>query len=530
MSLLRPNANDVAWTSNCSPSVVSQSGLCARCIDGCQGNCEVFQASFRGRELLRSGPSGGVPSGGERHLPVDYSHLNIQGWAMGDEDSPGRSDAASEAGILSVVNVQAEYGWDKKVKMAAPVLTGGLGAAEIARRNWEHVAAGAAISGITLVCGQDICGSDPGLKLDARGCVVSSAEMDRRIETYLRYHRGLGEILVQTGVCDARLGVAEYVLEKHGLDSIELTWGRAGQCLADESCTDSLTRALEWQQRGHLVTPDPSDPLVQEAQHDGSIRHFQRHSRLGFTEQDAFLDECDRLRRLGFQRITLHARACGLPELAMALKWASLAKIDLLTIDGASAAAEMKPWRMRDEWGMPGLYLHSAAVRFADRLARKGLRVPDLALTGGFSAEGHLFKALALGAPYVKAVCMGRALMIPGMVGKNVRLWMQNGGLPKTVSQYGETLEEIFVCWGQVAEIVGNKEMQKIPLGAVGVYSYVQKLTAGLQHLMAGAGSFSLSALRRTDLVSLTRECAEVTGVPYVMDAARDEAEAILDG
>jgi hypothetical protein len=29
--------------------------------------------------------------------------------------------------------------------------------------------------------------------------------------------------------------------------------------------------------------------------------------------------------------------------------------------------------------------------------------------------------------------------------------------------------------------------------------------------------------------MSLTRECAEVTGIPYVMDANREEAEAILD-
>jgi len=42
-----------------------------------------------------------------------------------------------------------------------------------------------------------------------------------------------------------------------------------------------------------------------------------------------------------------------------------------------------------------------------------------MAIAGGFSLEDHIFKALALGAPYFKAVCMGRALMIPAIVGKN---------------------------------------------------------------------------------------------------------------
>jgi glutamate synthase domain-containing protein 2 len=179
---------------------------------------------------------------------------------------------------------------------------------------------------------------------------------------------------------------------------------------------------------------------------------------------------------------------------------------------------------------MPALYLHAVAAQFAQRLAGNGRRVPDLALAGAFSAEDHVLKAVALGAPYVKAVCMGRAMMIPALVGKNIGLWMNDGGLPPTVSQYGKTPEEIFVCWEQVADLVGKDEMRNIPLGAVGIYSYVQKLSVGLQQLMAGARCFRIPAVGRHILMSLSRECADVTGIPYVMDAGREEAEAILDG
>jgi hypothetical protein len=77
---------------------------------------------------------------------------------------------------------------------------------------------------------------------------------------------------------------------------------------------------------------------------------------------------------------------------------------------------------------------------------------------------------------------------------------------------------------------VGKDEMKNIPLGAVGIYSDVNKLSVGLQQLMAGARCFSLPAISRRELISLTRECAEVTGIPYVMDAYRDQAEAILEG
>jgi glutamate synthase domain-containing protein 2 len=141
-----------------------------------------------------------------------------------------------------------------------------------------------------------------------------------------------------------------------------------------------------------------------------------------------------------------------------------------------------------------------------------------------------VFKALAMGAPYVKAVCMGRALMIPGMVGKNIEQWIANNDLPKTVGQFGSTVEEIFVNYEAVKEVLGNGSIKDIPLGAIGIFSYADKIRVGLQQLMAGARCFRLDTITRRELMSLTEECTKVTGIPYVMDAYRQEADAILNG
>ncbi len=530
MNLQQPNANDATQTSNRSRSVAPQSGLCSRCIDGCKGNCEVFKATFRGRELIYPGPFGDITAGADKDYPIDYSHLNIQGYALGGNGLPEGVEANPDTCRFPAVDISTEYGWDRKVKMAAPVFTGALGSTEIARKNWEHFAIGAAISGVTLVCGENVCGIDPALELNGDKMVTKAPDMDRRIETYKRYHRGLGEILVQMNVEDTRLGVAEYIIEKHGLETIELKWGQGAKCIGGEIKVGTLERALELQKRGYIVTPDPSNPVIQASFKDGAIKEFERHSRLGFIDEAGFMGEVDRLRGLGFKRVTLKTGAYGLRELAMALKWCSKAKIDLLTIDGAPGGTGMSPWRMMEEWGMPAIYIHSAAVEFADKLTAKGERVPDLAFAGGFSTEDHLFKVLALGAPYVKAACMGRALMIPGMVGKNIANWMKAGKLPKTVSQFGDKTEEIFVCYEQVADMVGKDEMDNIPLGALGIFSYAQKLGVGLQQLMAGARCFNLPAITRRELMSLTKDCADVTGIPYLMDAYREEAEAILNG
>jgi len=530
MNLQQPNSNDATRTANRSKSVVPMSGLCTRCVDGCTGNCEVFKATFRGREVIYPGPFGEITAGGDKNYPVDYSHFNIQGYALGAKGLPEGVTGNPDTAIFPSVNTETSYGWDKKVKMRVPVFTGALGSTEIARKNWEHFAVGAAISGITLVCGENVCGIDPKLELDSKGKIVLSPDMDRRIEIYRRYHQGYGEILVQMNVEDTRLGVAEYVSKKHGLETIELKWGQGAKCIGGEIKVNSLERALELQKRGYIVTPDPSHPLTQMAYKDGAIKEFERHSRLGFIDEEGLYAEVQRLRDLGFKRITLKTGAYSLRELAMAIKWGSAAKIDLLTIDGASGGTGMSPWRMMEEWGIPSLYLHAAAYEFCKELADRGEKVPDIAFAGGFSSEDGVFKALALGAPFTKAVCMGRALMIPGMVGKNIQKWIKDGKLPNTVGQFGSTPEEIFVCYEDVKAIVGEKEMKNIPLGAVGIYSYVEKIRVGLQQLMAGSRNFSIPVISRNDLMSLTEECVKVTGIPYLMNAYRDEAMRILKG
>ncbi len=245
---------------------------------------------------------------------------------------------------------------------------------------------------MTIVCGENVCGIDPALVLNQDNKVVEAPDMDRRIEAYRRYHTGMGEILIQMNVEDTRLGVAEYIIDKHGIDTIELKWGQGAKCIGGEIKVKSLERALELQRRGYIVTPDPSDPVNQAAYKDGAIKEFERHSRLGFISEEGFMAEVERLRKLGYQRVTLKTGAYSLRELAMALKWASRAKIDLLTIDGASGGTGMSPWRMMEEWGVPSLYLHSAAYEFASILQKKGERVPDLAFAGGFSSEDGVFK------------------------------------------------------------------------------------------------------------------------------------------
>ncbi|MHB9034850.1 MAG: FMN-binding glutamate synthase family protein, partial [Anaerolineae bacterium] len=106
--------------------------------------------------------------------------------------------------------------------------------------------------------------------------------------------------------------------------------------------------------------------------------------------------------------------------------------------------------------------------------------------------------------------------------------WLKTGKLPRTVSQYGNKIEEIFVSYEILKKRLGSR-MESLPLGAMGWYTYVDKLRTGLQQLMAGSRNFQLNTISRKDIMSLTREAQDVTGVPFVMDAYRAEAEAIIN-
>jgi glutamate synthase domain-containing protein 2 len=454
------------------------------------------------------------------------------GYALGAEGLENGKVGDPDNTLFPMVNTETEYGVTNKVKLRVPVFTGALGSTEIARRNWEHFAAGAAIAGITLVCGENVCGIDPNLEVDSKGKVVESPDMRRRVESYKKWHEGYGDMVVQLNVEDTRFGVAEYAVQKLGVETIELKWGQGAKCIGGEIKIDSLERALELQKRGYLVTPDPSLEANQAAYRDGALKQFERHSRLGFIDQESFMAEVARVRALGAKRVSLKTGAYPMRELAMAIKWCSDAKIDLLTIDGAPGGTGMSPWRMMEEWGVPTFYLQAMTYELCQKLAAKGKFVPDIAIGGGFSTEDHVFKVLAMGTPFVKAVCMGRAMMIPGMVGKNIGLWLQQGedALPNTVSQFGTKVEEIFVSYETMVAKYGKKVVDEMPLGAIAIYTFSDKLKVGLQQLMAGSRNFNVPSISRNDLMALTEEAAKISGIPYVMDAYREEALKIIEG
>jgi glutamate synthase domain-containing protein 2 len=520
MSFSKPNRSAATITSNrVDPSPVS--GICVTCLDGCEGPCEIGRSALKGREMIYPQPFGKVISGSEKDYPVDFSHFNIQGTCVGAVGVEADPDKA----VFPAVDCTAALGRDGSIKLDFPVFTGAVGSTDIARINWDELAVGAAISGVLVIIGENVCGMDPHAHI-VKGGVKSSPEMDRRINTYKQWHDGKGGLIVQANVEDTRLGVPEYVIDKHGVEILELKWGQGAKDIGGEVKLRTLERALQLKERDYIVLPDPRLPASQAAFKFGGISEFERHSRLGMVTEETFYQEVERLRRLGAKYVTLKTGAYRPVDLARALKFSSEAKIDLLTIDGAGGGTGMSPWRMMNEWGIPTVQLECLTYQMCERLKAKGAYLPPIAIAGGLSLEDHIFKALALAAPYVKAVCLGRAIMTAAMVGKtHGRLMAEKMELEG--ENLAEGYERLFAVGAQLKERFG-KDFTKLPAGAIGMYSYIDRLCQGLQQLMAGARKFALEYIERNDLVALTREAAEISGIPYVMDADREEINRIL--
>jgi glutamate synthase domain-containing protein 2 len=525
-SLSRINASAATLTKNrTEDSIVPLSGMCVTCVDGCIGMCEIGKSAYRGHEVIYPQPFGILTAASEKNYPVDYSHFNIMGTAVGAIGIEADPDKA----IFPNVNLEQTLGADNGIKLKFPVVIPGLGSTNVAKNNWEGLAIGAALSGIMLTIGENVVAMDMSSEIK-NGKILKAPDLENRVKLYKNWQKdGYGMIIVQANVEDTRLGVQEFALQKLGVETAELKWGQGAKDIGGEVKIKDLKKAQTLKKRGYVVLPDPLDPNVIEAFEKRTFTEFERHSRIGMVDEESFIKRVKELRNAGAKYVFLKTGAYRPADLARAVKYSSEAKIDLLTVDGAGGGTGMSPWHMMNEWGMPPVEIHSLTYYYADKLAKKGKHVPALAFAGGIAFEDQIFKALALGAPYSRIVGMARGPLCAAMVGKTIGKKIREDEIPVFVERFGNKKEEIFVTASKLKKELG-KDFDSVPTGALGLYTYIERLAQGLKQLMTGNRKFALKHITRDDIASLTKDAANISGIPYVMDVDKEEVEKILNG
>ena len=313
MSLTRINATAATLTKNRTEgSVVPTSGMCVTCVDGCIGMCEIGKSAYRGHEVIYPQPFGVITTAGEKSYPIDYSHFNIMGTAVGAHGIEADSDKA----IFPKVNLEVAFGHDRGIKFRSPWIIPGIGSTDVAKNNWEGLAIGSALAGTGLTIGENVVGMDmEAVMKDGR--VIDTVDLKRRVNLYKNHQRnGYGAIIVQANVEDTRLSVQEYAVEKLGVEIVELKWGQGAKDIGGEVKIRSLKKAQVLYARGYVVLPDPTDENIIKAFERGAFKEFERHSRVGMVSEESFAKRIEELRGAGAKYIFLKTGAYRPADLA----------------------------------------------------------------------------------------------------------------------------------------------------------------------------------------------------------------------
>ena len=493
---LSSSFNDTYLRSN---HISPQSGMCSFCTEECDGTCEIALAAVLGKQTVYPTNTGNNQVASEKKYPIDFSHFNINGHVFG---ATGTNANYEEANIYNV-KLEREYGKFNPVKLTMPIILPAL-----IKLNWKDYFAGAAMAGVTCVIGEEARDKDPDLRIE-NGKVVEFAALKTMLDSFQKYYRGYGQIVLQCNVEDDMLGVPEYAIKEYSVDAIEFKFGQSAKGTQPVRKIKNRDEALEKQKMGILVFPDPMDPEIIKKAEEGTCPNFYSYARLPLWDEEYLIGRIEQLREMGVKNFYLKMAGYDRKDLERVIMIGSKAQVDMITFDGAGGGTGYSPCKMMNEWGLPTILLEDAVCAIVEKLKAEGYYIPAITITGGFSSEDQVFKSLAFGNGAVTSIGLCRASMAAAMAGKSIGDRIKEGNIPKNIKKYGNNIDEIYGDLADLRSIYGKKA-DEFSLGAVGVFSYLNKIAFGVKHFAALNRKFNISYLDRSDLIPLTREAKDL--------------------
>lgn len=485
-------------TKNRSTRISPQSGMCSFCTEDCVGTCELALAAVLGAQTVYPTTTGANQVASEKDYPIDFSHFNINGRVFGAEGIQPDHDKAT----IFNVGLECAYGKHHPVKMALPIVLPAL-----IKLNWQDYFSGAAMAGVTCMIGEDAKSKDSELHME-KGIIREFPWLEKIIAAFNRYDRGYGQIVLQSNVEDDLVGLPEYALA-NGVKALEFKFGQSAKGTQPVNKIKDLETAIKKQEMGALVYPDPSDPEVQKAYQQGVCPNFYAYGRLPFWDENFFRSRIKKLRELGAQNIYFKMAGFDRHDLERVLRMASENEVDMVTFDGAGGGSGYSPCKMMNEWSLPTVCMEDTVIAVAKQMKKEGLYLPAITITGGLASEDQVFKALAYGDGLVTAIGLCRASMAAAMSAKKIGELIVAGKTPPLFRGYGSIIEEIFADLPDLRALYG-KQADTFSPGAIGVFSYLNKIAFGLRHFAALNRKFHVSLLNKSDLIALTADAREL--------------------
>jgi len=472
------------------------SGMCSLCTSDCSGTCEIGLSAILGAAAVYPTNTGNNQVASEKNMPVDYSHFNINGRVFG---ALGAAPNGDDAAIFNVKLGKA-IGAKNPVKLALPVILPAL-----IKLNWKDYFAAAAMAGTVCVIGEGAQTKDPKTQYGADKKIYSFPMLNEMLGAFRKYDRGFGRIVLQCNTDDDVAGLPEYAIKECEADAIEFKFGQSAKGTQPANRLKTLEEALKKQETGVLVYPNPSDPKVQEAWGKGACPAFWSYGRLPMWTKEYLTARIQTLRDMGLKNVYFKMAGFDREDIETVLRIASEAGVDMVTFDGAGGGSGYSPNKMMNEWGLPAVCIESALVTIYAKLEAEGLKLPALALAGGFTTEDQVYKALAIGAPYITAVGICRAAMAAAMVGEKTGAALAEGSVPPHLKKYGATKDELFWELPELRSLYGAAA-DEMSTGAIGAYSYLKRIAFGIQHFAALNRKFDVKYIDQRDVIPLTED------------------------
>ena len=482
-----------------SNHISPQSGMCSFCTEECDGTCEIALASVLGKQTVYPTNTGNNQVASEKDYPIDFSHYNINGRVFG---AIGANANYEEANIYHV-KLEREYGKFNPIKLEIPIILPAL-----IKLNWKDYFAGAAMAGVTCVIGEEAREKDPDLKIE-NGKVVEFNALKIMLDSFRKYYRGYGQVVLQCNVEDDLLGIPEYAIREHNLEALEFKFGQSAKGTQPVRKLKDRIEALKVKEKRMIVFPDPMEPEVVKRSEEGINPNFYSYGRLPLWDEEYLVGRIEDLRKIGLKNTYFKMAGYDRADIERVIRLGSEAQVDMITFDGAGGGSGYSPCKMMNEWGLPAILVEETVCEIVEMLKAEDRYIPAITITGGFSSEDQVFKALAFGNQNVTAIGLCRAAMAAAMAGKNIGEKIAEGNIPKNLEKYGSTVNEIYSDLADLRYLYG-KEANEFSLGAVGVFSYLNKIAFGIKHFAALNRKFDISYLDRSDLIPLTGEAKDL--------------------
>jgi len=462
---------------NRSSLISPQSGMCSLCEDGCGGSCEIGISAVLGARTVYPTTTGSNQVASEKDYPLDYSHFNINGRVFG---AMGIDNPTADNVAIFNVNLESEYGNENKVKTKLPLILPAL-----IKLNWRDYFAGAAMAGIPCVIGESAIDKDSNLVIE-KGKVKKFEFLKEIKLEYDKYYRGYGQIILQCNYEDDMFGVPEYAIKEAGLEAIEFKFGQSAKGTQPVIKLKDYEEALKEFNKGYLIHPNPKDKKVKKAWEEGVCPNFYKYGRFPMWSEIYLRNRIIELKKLGLKNVYFKMAGYDKIDVKRVIEIASNLGVDMITFDGAGGGSGYSPCKMMNEWSYPTVILEKIVCDTLKELPKDAYK-PAITMTGGFASEDQAYKALAIGDGNVTHIGFCRAAMAAAMVGK----------------KQGEMSNEVFEDLPDLRSIYG-KVANDFPPGAIGTFSYINKIAFGLKHFAALNRKFDLSHININDVIPLT--------------------------